>query len=126
MTHDRKHTRERVDSTMNPLDHEIDKAVDYLANSSTEAAQAIANHSHLTDFTKVLIAQLKAKCRTEESDAAKTSWALAHEDYKTHIEAVKIAQEIALKHKFLREACQTKIDVWRTKISYKKTLGDVV
>jgi len=99
---------------------DIDRAVEYLRDSSEKAAQARADRLHLEDFTKSLKAKLMGE-HLGETLGAQEREALADQRYLTHLEALKLAIHDDEKFRFMREAAQARIEVWRSKLSWAKT-----
>jgi predicted house-cleaning noncanonical NTP pyrophosphatase (MazG superfamily) len=100
--------------------NDIDRAVEYLRDSADKAAQARAERLYLDEFTK----HLKAKLMKEhigEAVNAQEREALADPRYLTHLEALKTAIHNDEKYRFLREAAQVKVEVWRSQLSWAKT-----
>lgn len=94
-------------------DEEIDKALAYLRDSATEAAQARANRLYLDDFSRVLRATIMSEHLAEPVNAQER---YAHADlrYKNHLEGLKQAIFEDEKYRFLREAADAKIRAWQT------------
>ena len=103
---------------------DIDRAVEYLRDSSEKAAQARADRLHLEDFSK----SLKAKIMSEQVDeplGAQERRAYSDPRYMAHLDALKIAIHDDEKFRFMREAAHVRVDVWRSKLSWEKTLESI-
>ena len=94
-------------------DEQLEKALDYLRDSATEAAQARANRLHLDDYSRVLKATIMAEHLAEPVNAQER-WAYSDIRYKNHLEGLKVAIFEDEKHRYLREAASAKIEVWRS------------
>ena len=94
-------------------DEQLERALDYLRDSATEAAQARANRLHLDDFSRVLKATVMAEHLAEPVNAQER-WAYSDIRYKNHLEGLKVAIFEDEKHRYLREAASAKIEVWRS------------
>ena len=94
-------------------DENLEKALDYLRDSATEAAQARANRLHLDDFSRVLKATIMAE-HLAETIGAQERWAYSDIRYKNHLEGLKVAIFEDEKHRYLRDAASAKIEVWRS------------
>ena len=94
-------------------DDEIEKAVDYLRDNATVAAQARANRVYMEEYRKSVKAQLMQH-KTLDSIGAQERYAYAHPEYLAHLEALKAAVFEDEKHRFLLEAAKAKLDAWRT------------
>lgn len=103
---------------------EIDKAVNFLRDSSEKAAKSRSERLHLEDFTKSLKSKLM-KEHIEETLGAQEREALADQRYLAHLEVLKMAIHDDEKLRFLREAAQAKIEVWRSQLSWAKTQESV-
>ena len=105
-------------------DEEIEKALDYLRDNSTPAAQARANRIYMEEYRKVVKAQLMGKSN-ETAVGAQERFAYAHEDYNKHLEAMRTAIEMDERHRFLLQAASAKIDAWRTEQSNYRAMGKI-
>lgn len=94
---------------------QIEKALDYLRDNVESAAQARANKIYLTEYRKVLKAELMGACN-ESAVGAQERFAYAHEDYKEFLKGLKEAIYQDARHDFLRSAAETKISAWQTQI----------
>ena len=95
---------------------EVEKCVDFLRDSAPLIAQARANAGHMEDYTKVV----KAKIMRENAGlplGAQEREAFADARYEAHLDAKKIADEEYERLRWLMDARQAKIDVWRTQSS---------
>ena len=97
-------------------DDEIDKALDYLRDNARDAAQARANRVYVTEYRKVLKAQLMKEHSTL-SAVLQEREAYSDPRYIQHLEAIREAVEIDESHSFLRDAADAKIEAWRTQSS---------
>jgi hypothetical protein len=100
-------------------DEEAERAVDYLRDSAPKAAQARANKEYVSEFRKVLKAQIM---RENPSDPIGTQEAKAYSDprYQAHLQAIKEAVEADAHAVFLRDAAQARIDAWRSQESSRR------
>lgn len=92
---------------------DVQKAVDFLRDNATPAAEARAVRIYLEEFRKSLKAQLMTEVQGE-SLGAQERFAYSHERYLKHLDALKAAVFEDSKHMFLREAAKAKIEAWRT------------
>ena len=99
---------------------DIDRAVEFLRDSSEKAAKARAERLHMEDFTKSLRAKLMCE-HTNKPLGAQEREALADQRYISHLEVLKQCIHDDEKFRFLREAAQAKIEVWRSQLSWAKT-----
>ena len=94
-------------------DEQLEKALDYLRDSATEAAQARANRLHLEDYSRVLKAQIMSE-HLAETIGAQERWAYSDVKYKNHLELLKACIFDDEKFRFLRDAAEAKIRIWQT------------
>ena len=94
-------------------DEGLERALDYLRDSATEAAQARANRLHLDDYSRVLKATIMAE-HLAETIGAQERWAYSDIRYKNHLEGLKVSIFEDEKHRYLREAASAKIEIWRS------------
>ena len=97
-------------------DDEIEKAVDYLRDNAGKLAKSKAASIYLGDYSKVAKAQIMRK--NDDLPIGKQE-AIAYADpkYDQHLKAKRIADEEYEYLRWMMEAAQAKIDVWRTQSS---------
>lgn len=93
-------------------DH-IEKALDYLRDNATVAAQARANRIYVEEYRKTVKAQLMKK-HAELPLGAQERDAYADPIYIQHLEAIKQAVEQDEYHRFMRSCAEAKITAWQT------------
>lgn len=86
---------------------------DAIEKKGIELAESTSEWELLDECTKVILASL-ATFSDGKSEAEKTRLALAHPDYKKHLEAKKIARQEMLRHKAEQNALETTFDYLRT------------
>ena len=92
-------------------DEDVEKAIDYLRDNATAAAQSRANRIYMDEFRK----SLKALIMKEHAHlpvGAQEREAYADERYKKHLEAMKIAIAQDEQNRFMRVAAEAKIEAW--------------
>jgi hypothetical protein len=94
-------------------DEALEKALDYLRDTATDAAQARANRLYLDDFSRVLKAQIMSE-RLAEPVNAQERHAYADIRYQNHLEGLKQAIFLDERFRFLREAASARVEAWRT------------
>ena len=105
-------------------DNEVQTALDYLQNNANEDAQAKANREHMSDYLKVVLAEqtqkfLDAGLSFSAADCkAKTS-----QEYKNALVNKKTATEEDVRRYFMRQACEARIEAWRTFSSNQRAIG---
>ena len=95
---------------------DVEKCVDFLRDSAPLIAQAKSNANHMEDYTKVVKAKIMRENATLPLGAQERE-AYADARYEAHLDAKKIADEEFERLRWLMEARQAKIDVWRTQSS---------
>lgn len=103
-------------------EQDIDRALDYLRTSSTEAAQARANRLHLDDYSRVLKAQIMSEHLAEPVNAQERH-AYSDVRYRNHLGALKQAIFLDEQFRFLRAAAEARIEAWRTMCSNLRAEG---
>jgi hypothetical protein len=102
----------------------ITGAVNYLRRESENAAKARATRSYLEDFTKHLKAKLARSF--EGSNANQIMMAEASEDFKAHLDALRIAIEADELYRHKIHAADTVVEVWRSEQATERSLGKVI
>lgn len=103
-------------------DNEIDRALSFLRDSAPEAATARANRLHLDDYSRVLKATIMSE-HLSETVGAQERYAYGDVRYKNHLEALKLAIFEDEKMRFLRDAANAKIEVWRSQQANARAEG---
>ena len=103
-------------------DSDVDRALQYLRDSASEAAIARANARYLESFLKSLRATLKLKSAAS-SNAAQEDEALASSQYLDALHGYKAAVEDDARHTFKREAADALIRAWQTQCSNLRSEG---
>jgi hypothetical protein len=102
-------------------DDEIDRALDFLRDNARDAAQAKADRVYVTEYRKVLKAQLM-KEHAALSAVLQEREAYSDPRYVEHLEAIRQAVMADEGHTFLRSAADAKIQAWRTQSSNTRAL----
>ena len=97
-------------------DDDIEKAVDYLRDNAGKLAKSKAASIYLGDYSKVVKSQIM---REHDNKPIGTQEAIAYADprYEQHLKAKQTADEEFEYLRWMMEAAQAKIDVWRTQSS---------
>ena len=101
--------------------NEIEKAIDFLVKSASEAGQTRANRLYLEEFRKSLKAQIMSQNQDLPVNAQERE-AYRNDAYLTHLEAMKDAIQEDEKMRFLIDAAKVKISVWQTMEKMKVNL----
>lgn len=94
-------------------EEDVERALVYLAEKADDAAEAKATRIYLEEYRKSLKAMLMKEHGNLPVNAQERD-AYASMDYVRHLDALKEAVKNDEKHRFLREAAEAKIEVWRT------------
>ena len=92
---------------------EVEKAVDFLRDSSEKAALATANRKYLEEHRKILKAQIM-KEHIDKPVTAQEREAYSDERYKKCIEGISQSTFEEAKLRFQRHAAEAKIMAWQT------------
>ena len=92
---------------------EIERAVNWLAQNATKAAQARANREYVSEYRKTLKAQLMRE-RADLPLTAQEREAYADDRYVAHLEALREAVEADEKMRWLQAAAEAKVSAWQT------------
>lgn len=91
----------------------VEKAVNWLAESAMQAAQARANREYMDAYTKTLRATIMAES-ADKPIAAQERDAMSDPRYLAHLEAFREAVQQDERMRWLRVAAETKISVWQS------------
>ena len=94
-------------------DEDVEKAVDFLINTSEKAAKYKAERIYLTEYRKSLKALLM-KDNLDLPISAQEREAYASPVYISHLDSLRSAIERDEKQRFLRIAAEAKIEAWRS------------
>lgn len=100
----------------------VEDALDYLRNNARKAAQARANRIYVTEFRKVLKAQLM-KQAPGESIGAQEREAYSDPKYSEHLKAMQEAVEQDEYHHFMRSTAEATIEAWRSQEATRRAEG---
>jgi hypothetical protein len=100
-------------------DDEIDKALDYLRDNADEAAKARAERHYVTEYLKVVKAQIMKEHDTK-SAVIQEREAYADPRYIAHLGVISTAIERDEKCRFMLSAAEAKIEAWRTQSSNER------
>jgi hypothetical protein len=101
----------------------INKALNYLRESAEKAAQARATRLYLEDFTKHLKAKLARGF--DGSNANQIMLAESSDEFKAHLDALRIAIEQDELFRHMIHAADTYVEVWRSEKATERALGMV-
>jgi hypothetical protein len=93
-------------------EEEVHKALDWLAQNASKAAQAHANRIQM-EKARDRIKSLEMK-KHDGSAAAQEREALASDAYQTHLQGLREAIELDELYRWRRDLAYAKLDVWRS------------
>ena len=105
-------------------DKDVERALDYLRNSSEKAAIAKANSKVLEKYVGVIEAQQKG-LQAGLSNAAAQDIARASPEYKAALEGWKEALRQDSEFTMLREAASARLEAWRTMSSNTRAMEKI-
>lgn len=94
-------------------EEDVEKAVLWLGQTATAAAQARANREYMDEYRKALRAKIMCE-NTGQPLAAQERDAMADPRYLAHLEVFKDAVQKDEHFRWLKVAAETKISVWQT------------
>lgn len=103
-------------------DLEIEKAVDYLRDNATKAAQARAERIYMEEYRKVVKAKIMREHQTD-SLGAQEAIAYASDHYSEHLNAMREAITRDEYHRWMLTAAEAKIEAWRSQQANQRALG---
>ena len=92
---------------------DVERAVNWLVATATEAAQARANREYMTEYRKSLKSMLMRE-RAGEPVSVQEREAYADERYIAHLDALRVAIEQDERLRWLHSAAEAKISAWQT------------
>lgn len=94
-------------------EEDVEKAVLWLAQTATAAAQARANREYMDEYRKSLRAQIMRE-NVNQPITAQERDAMADQRYLDHLEVFRDAVQADEKFRWLKVAAETKISVWQS------------
>ena len=102
-------------------DEEAEKAVDFIRDNARKSAQATANRIYMTEYRKVVKAQIM-RTSAGASVAAQEVEAESSAPYIEHLKALREADEY---FSWMMTAAEAKIEAWRTHQANQRALGKI-
>ena len=103
-------------------DNQVQEALDWMIKNEDALAEAKAAYHDLDRFSKTIKAELMSKISSNMSVAARETEALANEEYKTHLDNLRIAEEQYLRYEYKMDHNKLICQLWQT-ISANKRLS---
>ena len=95
-------------------DNQVQVALDWMIKNEDALAEAKAAYHDLDRFSKTIKAELMSKISSNMSVAARETEALANEEYKTHLDNLRIAEEQYLKYEYKMDHNKLICQLWQT------------
>ena len=95
-------------------DNQVQEALDWMIKNEHALAEAKAAYHDLDRFSKTIKAELMSKISSNMSVAARETEALANEEYKTHLDNLRIAEEQYLKYEYKMDHNKLICQLWQT------------
>ena len=98
-------------------DTEAEKALDYIRDNATKAAQARANRIYVEEYRKTIKAQLMKESMKESADlplGAQEREAYSDVKYVQHLNAIREAVEQDEYFRWMLTAAEAKLKCWQT------------
>ena len=95
-------------------DNQVQEALDWMIKNEDALAEAKAAYNDLDRFSKTIKAELMSKISSNMSVAARETEALANEEYKTHLDNLRIAEEQYLKYEYKMDHNKLICQLWQT------------
>ena len=98
---------------------QIERAMGWMVENATKAAQARATREYLAEYRKVLKAQLMREKGGSVAEQEREAYADAR--YVEHLGALREAVEQDERMRWLMTAAETKISAWQTQCRMQRT-----
>ena len=95
-------------------ENQVQQALDWMIKNEDALAEAKAAYHDLDRFSKTIKAELMSKISSNMSVAARETEALANEEYKTHLDNLRIAEEQYLKLEYKMDHNKLICQLWQT------------
>jgi hypothetical protein len=103
-------------------EEKVEKALSWMVDNATKAAQARANRVYLEEYRKTVLAT-EMKASGENSAAAQEREALVSESYKTHLLGLREAVEKDEWNRWMFHAAEATIEAWRSMQANQRAQG---
>lgn len=100
-------------------EEEVERALDWMVSNAAKAAEARAAREHLSEYRKVLKAQLMRE-RSELPLAAQEREAYGDPRYVEHLDALRTAIEQDERYRWLATAAEVRVSAWQTQSKVNK------
>ena len=93
---------------------QVQAALNWMLENEDSLAVAKASYHDLDRYSKTIKAELMSKISSNMSVAARETEALANEEYKTHLDNLRHAEEIYLKLEYGMDHKKLVCQLWQT------------
>ena len=93
---------------------QVEEALEWMIKKEDALAVAKATYHDLDRYSKTIKAELMSKISSNMSVAARETEALANEEYKTHLDNLRHAEEIYLKLEYGMDHKKLVCQLWQT------------
>ena len=93
---------------------QVQEALDWMIQNEDALAEAKAAYHDLDRFSKTIKAELMSKISSNMSVAARETEALANEEYRTHLDNLRIAEEQYLRYEYKMDHNKLICQLWQT------------
>ena len=93
---------------------QVEEALEWMIKKEDALAVAKATYHDLDRFSKTIKAELMSKISSNMSVAARETEALANEEYKTHLDNLRIAEEQYLRYEYKMDHNKLICQLWQT------------
>ena len=93
---------------------QVQEALNWMLENEDSLAVAKASYHDLDRYSKTIKAELMSKISSNMSVAARETEALANEEYKTHLDNLRHAEEIYLKLEYGMDHKKLVCQLWQT------------
>ena len=95
-------------------ENQVQEALNWMIKNEDALAVAKAAYHDLDRFSKTIKAELMSKISSNMSVAARETEALANEEYKTHLDNLRIAEEQYLRLEYKMDHNKLICQLWQT------------
>tara|TARA_R110001583_G_scaffold105219_3_gene252749 strand:- start:6472 stop:6795 length:324 start_codon:yes stop_codon:yes gene_type:complete len=95
-------------------EQQVQEALDWMITNEDKMAVAKAAYHDLDRFSKTVKAELMSKLSGNMSVSARETEALANEEYKTHLDNLRLAEETYLKFEYKMDHNKLICQLWQT------------
>jgi len=102
-------------------EQQVQTALDWMITNEDEMAKRKADYHDLDRFSKTIKAELMSKVSSNMSVSAREIEALANEEYKTHLDNLREAEQRFLQYEYKMDNNKMICQLWQTISANKRT-----